>query len=195
MSVIFSWCLDPKPFSLCLERRSLEKVSSVCGGEADLCAFHGYVLPLGPSFCDSDLEGLDKCWVCDLGILGRGLQGQLGSTTLGAAPHRILWEGGQVWETPLAPPPLQLQQMRELISHLSLNFRKGDQGLPGLQAADVAGFCWPSGAKNRGSGTHDWVLGNRVRMEALWPLSHSSLARSKHAGLWELCKAVPAFCT
>lgn len=68
----------------------MEKVSSVCGGGADLCAFHGCVLPLGSSFHDSDLKGLDKCWVCDIGILGTRLQGQLGSTTLDAAPHRIL---------------------------------------------------------------------------------------------------------
>lgn len=105
-------------------------------------------------------------------------------------------KGDQVLETPLTPPPPWLQQMQELIFHLSLNSRKGDQGLPGLQADDVTGFCWPSGARHRGSGTHDWgVLGNRVGMEAPRLLLHSSLSRSKHAGLWELCKAVPAGCT
>ena len=55
------------------------------------------------------MKGLGECWVYDLGILGTGLNGQLGKTAPAATPHKLLWESvqvwGHVWESPVSPPP------------------------------------------------------------------------------------------
>lgn len=56
-------------------------------------------------------------------------------------PTEFCEKGGQVLETPLTPPPPWLQQMQELIFHLSLNSRKGDQGLPGLKPTMSLAFA------------------------------------------------------